>query len=63
MYLGSALLLTSMAIVLGSLTPFLVVPAYGWLLTERVIKPEEGRMWKEFGEEYAEYQARTRRWV
>lgn len=62
MYLGMVLILLGDAMVLGSLTPFAVPPAFAWLLSARFIRLEEQRLAQLFGEQYREYQSRVRRW-
>jgi len=63
MYLGMAAILLGAAIVLGSVTPFIVIPAFMALITERFIAPEEEMLGKVFGQSYADYKARVRRWL
>ena len=63
MYLGFILILTGMAILLGSLTPFLVVPAF-WLLLDRLfISLEEQNLALKFVARWEMYKSRTRRWL
>jgi len=63
MYLGFTAALAGLAILLGALTPFFVVPVYGLLMDLIFIIPEEKAMEQTFGEEYQEYRARVRRWI
>ena len=63
MYLGMAAMLLGAALLLGSLTPFLVIPAFMALIAERFILPEEAMLEREFGERYAAYKLRVRRWL
>ena len=63
MYLGMVLILLGDAVVLGSLTPFAVPPAFAWLFSVRFIRLEEQRLAQLFGEQYREYQSRVRRWL
>jgi len=63
MYVGSGLFLVSMAILLGSLVPWVVIPAWVWVMQGKVIRPEEERMLRRFGDEALRYQGRTRRWL
>src|SRR3974377_1105154 len=44
MYVGIVLVLAGIAIGLGSATPWLVVPLFAWLVTERLIVPEERKL-------------------
>jgi protein-S-isoprenylcysteine O-methyltransferase Ste14 len=50
-------------VVLGSLTPLLIIPAFTWLIQEMFIKEEEKMLEEKFGEKYQEYKATVRRWI
>jgi len=63
MYLGMVLALVGIAIVLGSATPWLVVPLFVWLVTERFIIREERKLEATFGQQYYDYKVKVRRWV
>jgi protein-S-isoprenylcysteine O-methyltransferase Ste14 len=63
MYLGMAGILLGTAIWLGSLTPWLVLPAFMGLIADRFIAPEEAMLERTFGEQYARYRASVRRWL
>jgi protein-S-isoprenylcysteine O-methyltransferase Ste14 len=63
MYLGLAIALAGVAVALGSLTPWLVIPLFIWVITARVIRAEEAIMRARFGEEYQRYTERVRRWI
>ena len=63
MYVGLLTILMGFAIWLGSLTPFLVLPLFYWLITAMQIKPEERILEEKFGEEYLNYKNRVRRWL
>ena len=63
MYLGLALCLSGLPVWLGTLTPFLVVPLFVWVITARFILGEEQRLEKRFGSRYRAYKARVRRWI
>jgi len=63
MYLGMAAVLVGVALMLGSATPFLVIPPFVLLLDVRFIRREESAMRAAFGEAYRAYQARVRRWL
>jgi protein-S-isoprenylcysteine O-methyltransferase Ste14 len=62
-YLGMTLVLVGVAAMLGSLTPWLLVPIFVWLINRNVIPVEEAMMAAVFGAEYQEYRVRVRRWV
>jgi protein-S-isoprenylcysteine O-methyltransferase Ste14 len=57
------LLLMGLALVLGSLTPWFVLPVFIALIQYEFILMEERKMAGEFGAQYAEYRRRVRRWL
>jgi protein-S-isoprenylcysteine O-methyltransferase Ste14 len=63
MYLGFVLILTGTAILLGSLTPFLVIPVYAALIDRVFIQAEERMLTAKFGLAWQEYLTKTRRWI
>jgi protein-S-isoprenylcysteine O-methyltransferase Ste14 len=63
MYLGMAGMLLGAALYAGSLTPFIVIPAFMGLIQERFILAEEAKLEAAFGAEYLAYKARVRRWL
>ena len=63
MYLGMAGILLGAALYAGSITPFVVIPAFMALLRERFIVPEEAKLEAAFGRAYLDYKARVRRWL
>jgi protein-S-isoprenylcysteine O-methyltransferase Ste14 len=62
MYVGFFLLVLGIAVLLGSLTPFVVLLPFGWIMHVFMVY-EERRMAETFGEAYAEYANRVRRWL
>ena len=63
MYLGLLIILFGFGIWLGSLSPFLMLPLFYWLITEMQIKPEERMLEQKFGKEYLDFKNRVRRWL
>ena len=63
MYLGMLLVLVGTAMLLGSVSPLIALPSFLWLITTRFIAPEEAMLDARFGERYAEYRRRVRRWI
>ena len=63
MYLGLVLILTGVAVGLGSATPLAVIPAFIWWITRRFIIVEERALAERFGQAYADYRRRVRRWL
>jgi protein-S-isoprenylcysteine O-methyltransferase Ste14 len=62
MYLGMAVGLAGWAMLLGSLGPWFVLPAFATLLTWLQIKPEEAVLATLFGRDYEDYCAHVGRW-
>jgi protein-S-isoprenylcysteine O-methyltransferase Ste14 len=63
MYLGLLLILLGTAILLGSLSPFLVIPVFFVIIREGYVKHEERFLEELFGEAYRSYKQRVRRWL
>jgi len=63
MYVGLALLLTAWAVHLSALWPFAGPVLFVIYMNRFQIGPEERVMRSKFGEEYAAYAARVRRWL
>ena len=63
MYLGFALILVGIAILLRSLTPFGVIPLFIWLITVRFIHVEERNLAANFGLDWSAYKEKVRRWL
>ena len=63
MYLGMAMMLAGLGGLLGTLTPFAVVPAFVCIISARFIPPEERAMEETFGQAYRQYRNRVRRWI
>jgi protein-S-isoprenylcysteine O-methyltransferase Ste14 len=63
LYLSLALLLGGAAVFLGSLTPFLVVPAFMVAITNAFIRREEAALAAAFGAGFEAYCRRVRRWL
>jgi protein-S-isoprenylcysteine O-methyltransferase Ste14 len=63
MYLGFVLALFGTSIVLGSLTPLIIVLSFIVLTDRWYIAFEEKAMLRKFGDQYLDYQKRVRRWI
>jgi protein-S-isoprenylcysteine O-methyltransferase Ste14 len=63
MYLGMALILTGIALLLRSLSPFLIIILFAILIDRTYIKVEERMLAKTFGAKWQAYKAKTRRWL
>ena len=62
-YLGMVVMLIGVAILLGSPLPWLVVPFFIFTMRNQFIVYEETALAARFGNEYAEYRRRVRRWI
>ena len=63
MYVGFLLSLIGVALMLGSLTPWLVVVAVAVLLDRQFVAVEERMLARRFGEEWKRYTLSTPRWI
>ena len=63
MYLGFVLVLVGVALLLGTLTPWIVVLAFVVLMDVLFIRPEEDMLEETFGQAFLDYKRRTRRWL
>jgi len=63
MYLSMNVFLLGLAILLGTLIPFFVIPPFMWILYRRFIRVEERMLERRFGDSYRAYKARVRRWI
>ena len=62
-YLGMVLLLLGVALLLGALTPFAVVPLFALWIDRGVIRFEERMLAETFGDAWQSYRRRVRRWI
>jgi protein-S-isoprenylcysteine O-methyltransferase Ste14 len=63
MYLGMALILIGIALLLRSLTPFLMIIPFALLIDRIYIRVEERMLAETFGAKWRAYKAKTRRWL
>lgn len=63
MYLGFVLSLIGIAVLLGSLVSFFVVPVLAVLMDRVFIQVEERVLEAEFDQAWLDYQAKVRRWI
>jgi protein-S-isoprenylcysteine O-methyltransferase Ste14 len=63
MYLGMVLILLGTAVLMGSLTPFLVAVAFGVSLEMVFVRAEESMLERRFAGARQEYKKRVRRWI
>ena len=63
MYLGFVLVLLGIAVLMRSLTPYVIVLAFAILMDRMYIRVEERMLAEEFGTEWEGYKRSTRRWL
>ncbi|NNC55306.1 MAG: isoprenylcysteine carboxylmethyltransferase family protein [Pseudomonadales bacterium] len=63
MYLGMVLVLLGVDLLLGSLTPFLILPIFVLIIHRLFILREEAMLEELFGDEFLEFKRRIRRWL
>jgi len=63
MYLGMLLVLTGWAIFLSNALSFLFLPAYVFHMNRFQIRPEERALASKFGQDFANYRSKVRRWL
>jgi protein-S-isoprenylcysteine O-methyltransferase Ste14 len=63
MYVGLMTLYFTMALVMNTLWPVLLLALPVWVLDRKIIPFEEANLARLFGEDYRAYQRRVRRWV
>lgn len=63
MYLGMVLILLGVALLLGTLSPFVGCAAFAALLHFHFIRVEERMLADTFGPQWRAYRERTRRWI
>jgi protein-S-isoprenylcysteine O-methyltransferase Ste14 len=62
-YLGFVLILSGIAVLMGSLSPYLVVIAFTILINRIFIEVEERMLAEKFGVKWDDYKRRVRRWL
>ena len=62
MYVGLLFLLIGWGFLLGSFSPFLLLPIFIFLITTQQIIPEERILEEKFGQEYRDYKESVNRW-
>jgi protein-S-isoprenylcysteine O-methyltransferase Ste14 len=63
MYLGFVLILLGTTILLGSISPYIVVIVFTFLMEIVFIKVEEKMLSETFQEEWRQYTSKVRRWI
>jgi protein-S-isoprenylcysteine O-methyltransferase Ste14 len=63
MYLGMALILLGIAILMGNLTPLVIVAIFGILMELVFVRIEERMLEEQFGETWLAYKKKVRKWI
>ena len=63
MYLGFVVLLSGVAILLGSLSPWVIIPIFALLMEVVFIRVEERMLEKKFAATWLAYKKKVRRWI
>jgi len=63
MYLGFVLILIGIAVIMRSLTPYVVIPCFAILMDTVFIRVEERMLEEQFGDDWFEYKREVRRWI
>ena len=63
MYLGFVAILIGLAILLGSLTPYVIVVIFAVLMDMMFIRAEEQNLARKFGKDWLAYKQKVRRWI
>ena len=62
-YLSMTVILFGGAVLLGSLTPFIIVPIFFLLIQKNFVEKEEEFLSQTFGKTYIDYKKEVRRWL
>jgi protein-S-isoprenylcysteine O-methyltransferase Ste14 len=63
MYLGMMVILVGTWILLGKLSPVIVIPVFFFIIQEGFIKYEEKFLEEKFSDEYLDYKDKVSRWI
>ncbi len=63
LYISMTLILVGLWILLGSLSPVVVVPLFVWWISSRFIANEERHLEAQFGRTYLDYKTKVKRWL
>lgn len=63
MYAGMVLILIGIAVLMGSLTPYAIIPVFIVLMEIIFIRVEERMLEEQFGEAWFAYKEKVRRWI
>ena len=63
MYLGLVVVLLGAGLLFGTVTPFLPIPVFVWIIQKKFIEAEERFLEEIFGAQYLAYKSKVRRWL
>ncbi len=63
MYLGMVAVLIGVGLFFGTLGPFLLIPAFLYVIQRYFVRPEEVFMEMLFGEDYRRFRSQVKRWI
>jgi protein-S-isoprenylcysteine O-methyltransferase Ste14 len=63
MYLGMVLILSGIAILLGSLSPTIIIVIFAILREYIFVRKEEQMLYEQFGSEWGAYRNKVRKWI
>lgn len=63
MYLGMIMILVGVGVLMGSLSPFTLIPVFVIIMDKVFIASEERMLDRRFGDDWRNYRARVRRWI
>jgi protein-S-isoprenylcysteine O-methyltransferase Ste14 len=63
MYVGMVVALLGAGVCFGTLSPFLPIPLFVWIIQKRFIVGEEKFLEEIFGAQYLDYKSKVRRWI
>jgi protein-S-isoprenylcysteine O-methyltransferase Ste14 len=63
MYVGMVMILAGIALLLGTVGPWLPIPLFVWIIRSSFILKEERFLEELFGQQYLAYKSRVRRWL
>ena len=63
MYLGMVIVLVGLCVTLGASSPWITIPTFVFLMNRCFIRKEEVDLSAKFGEQFAQYRSRVRRWI
>ena len=63
MYVGMAFILLGIAILLGSVSTFFIIPIFVYIINKKFVIIEEKMLTEKFGRKWISYKEKTRSWI